>query len=71
MSMIKPPYSYLFYSILAVLLFSWGCYHIFVQQTRQDLFGFLILSLPLVLSVVFFGIILDEKEKVAKHKPPP
>ena len=64
--MIKPPYSYLFYSILAFLLFSWGCYNIFILQTRQVLFGLLVLLLPLILSIVFLILFFVKKKEVKK-----
>ncbi len=46
--MIKPPFSYLFYSILSFLLFAYGCYAYFIQRTG---FPLPVLLFPLILSL--------------------
>lgn len=48
--MIKKPYTYLFYSIVAFLLFAYSCFNKFVRGIELNPF---IVSLPLL-----FGIVL-------------
>lgn len=65
--MVKSPYTYLIYSILSLVLFLWGCYILFVRQTRQGWLSLFILSLPLILSIVLLIVFFVKKKKMSDH----